>query len=350
VNRSLHTVVLASQPDSSGVRAETEAVAAMLPVLPRPWHPAVALHGPTTRAFADGDRSELLALADGDGDPWLRAAAAQIVAMHAENVGEPEVRRRYLRRAHDGFAALGDRFGLGLTTFSLGEVEDLAGDGAAARRAYTEAIALSEELRKVDDLPQYRMQLAVLAARGGDEPEAREQLRLADAAASGSTEAWTTAWLRWGRADVERRLGNPARALALLAEPLPVSDQDPGPGRGQREALVHHLVAAALLDLGRLDEARAELDTAAAAAQTSDDGPVLGQVAETSARWALVTGDAERAGELLGVALARRGTLHLGDPEVVATRDGVVDRLGTHGADAAIARGRRTPRDCPPRP
>jgi hypothetical protein len=61
-------------------------------------------------------------------------------------------------------------------------------------------------------------------------------------------------------------------------------------------------------------------------------------------------GDAERAGELLGVALARRGTLNLGDPEVVATRDGVVAALGRIAADAAIDRGRSSPRDRLPRP
>jgi predicted ATPase/DNA-binding SARP family transcriptional activator len=340
VNRSLRSVLLASQPDTSGVRAETEAVAAMRPTLPRPWHPVVALQGPATRAFTDGDRSELEALADDGGDPWLQAAAAQIAAMHAENAGESEVQRRYLRRAHHLFAQLGDRFGQGMTTFALGEVEDLAGDRAAARRAYTEAISLSEELHKVDDLPQYRMQLAVLAARDGDEDEARAQLRLADAATSGSVEPWATAWLAWGRADVERRLGDPTRALALLAEPLPPFENDPGPGAGQREALVHHLVAAALIDLGRHEEARAELDVAVAAALASDDGPVLGQVAEAAARWALATGDPARAGELLGVAIARRGTLNLGDPEVVATRDAVVTALGPATAEAATERGR----------
>ena len=349
VNRSLRSVLLASQSEPSGADAEIAAVPAMLPVLPRPWHPVVVLHGPATRAFADGDRAALEALAERDDDPWVRAAAAQIAAMQAENVGESDVRRRYLRRAHDGFAAVGDRFGLGLSTSALGEVEDLAGDRAAARRAVTEAIALAEELHKVDDLPQYRMQLAVLAAREGDADEARGQLRLADAAAE-APEPWARAWLTWGRADVERRLGHPERALALLAEPAPVFDQDPGPGRGQREALVHHLVAAALLDLGRHDEARTELDAAADAARRSDDGPVLGQVAEASARWALAVGDAGRAGELLGVALARRGTLHLGDPEVVATRDGVVGALGPDAADAAMARGRRAPRDAPPAP
>lgn len=73
-------------------------------------------------------------------------------------------------------------------------------------------------------------------------------------------------------------------------------------------------------------------------------------VAETSARWALDAGDAERAGELLGVALARRGSLHLGLPEVVATLEGVRARLGPAAADAAVDRGRAWSRDAPPVP
>ena len=77
---------------------------------------------------------------------------------------------------------------------------------------------------------------------------------------------------------------------------------------------------------------------------------MLGQVAEASARWALAAGDAERAGELLGVALARRGTLHLGDPEVVATRAGVVAALGPAVAEAAVDRGRGLARDVAPEP
>jgi predicted ATPase/DNA-binding SARP family transcriptional activator len=353
VNRSLRTVLVAAFPGATDPAEEAAAVTAMAPALPPPWHPVVVLHGPTSRVFLDGDRSGITALADGDGwvrDDWVRAAAALVTAMQAENVGDAEIRRRYLRTAHDRFSAVGDRFGLGMTTFSLGEIEDLAGDRAAARRTYGEAIALSEALNKSDDVPQYRMQLAALAARDGDAGRAREQLRLAEDAARSSTEPWTAGWLAWGGADVERRLGNPERALALLEGPPSTFGDEPGPGRGQREAMVAHVAGAALTDLGRHDEARRRLAVAAEAAQDSDDGPVLGQVAETSARFALAVGDAERAGELLGVALARRGTLHLGDPEVVATRDGVVAALGPAGAEAAIARGRAVGKDVPPGP
>ncbi|MCD2187135.1 BTAD domain-containing putative transcriptional regulator [Actinomycetospora soli] len=322
LTRTLHAAVTAALHADVDVREHTDAVLALLPGLPRPWHPVVALHEPTARAFVDDDRTGLLALAEGADDPWLRAAAAQLAGVHAENAGDLEVQRRCFRAAHDGFAAVGDRFGLGMMTFSLGELEDLAGNRAEARRTFAAAIALAEELGNVDDVPQYRMRLAALAARDGDAAEAREQLRRAATTADRSRDPGTTAWLAWSEADVERRLGAPERALDLLAA-HPPSFEGLGPGRAQREALAHDLRAAALLDLDRLAEARTEVEAARAAAARTADGPVIGQVTETAARLALVEGDAARAAELLAEALARRGALHLGDPDVVATRDAV---------------------------
>ncbi|GAA4831519.1 BTAD domain-containing putative transcriptional regulator [Actinomycetospora corticicola] len=322
VNRSLHTVLLAVTVPGTDVRGGSAAVLAMLPELPRPLHPVVALHEPTARAFLDDDRSGLVDLAAAADDPWLRAAAAQLAAVHAENAGDLAGQRRALRAAYDGFAALGDRFGLGMTTFSLGELEDLAGDRVAARRTFAAAIALAAELDNADDVPQYRMRLAALAARDGDATEAREQLRLATEAARGSNDPGTAAWLAWSGADVQRRLGDPDRALATLRAHPPSSGDGLGPGRAQREAMVHDLTASALIDLGRLDEARVEVEAARRAGEEAKDGPVRGQVAETAARLALAEGDPGRAADLLAEAVARRGALHLGDPDVVATRDG----------------------------
>lgn len=333
--------------DPGAAQAELDAVVALWPELPEPRNPIVELAPPTGLLFGEGDRSALAAIADGDGDTWLRAAASQIIAAHAENAGDLGVQRVRLRAARDLFARAGDRFGLGMTTFALGELEDYAGDTDAARRAWSAAVALSAELGNADDVPQFNLQLARLAARRGDEIVAREHLRLAFAQDIPDDLRASFA-LRWGRAEVELRLGNPDGALELLREcDVPVL---PGPGRFQREAATHTLIASALMALGRPDEARERLEQAGKAAVAADDGPVLGVVAETSARWALDAGDAERAGELLGVALARRGALHLGLPEVVATLGGVRARLGPAAADAAVDRGRAWSRDAPPVP
>ncbi|ANY06098.1 AfsR/SARP family transcriptional regulator [Pseudonocardia sp. HH130630-07] len=348
LNRTMHALLLAGHGDTGTVRADIDAVLDAIGDLPRPLHPVVALAGPVSRAFTDGDESDLLTLAAGDGDPWLRAAAAEIVALGAENRGDLDVQRTHLRIAHRLFGEVGDRFGLGVVVLSLGELEDFAGDRAAAAAAYREAIALTSELGNLDDLPQYRMQLAHVTARDGDAATARQQMRQALVDLGDRPQPETPGWFDWGHADVERRLGNPHRALELLDtvwEPVP-----PGPGLLQRDAVLHMMAAAVELDLGRPQRARPLLDHAADAALASEDGPVLGQVAETAARWALAEGDPDRAGELLGIAIDRRGTLHLGDPEVVATRDGVRAALGPERTDAALARGRAVPRDVAPRP
>ncbi len=118
-----------------------------------------------------------------------------------------------------------------MTTFALGELEDYAGDTDAARRAWSEAVALSAELGNADDVPQFHLQLARLAARRGDEIVAREHLRLAFAQDI-PDDIRASFGLRWGRAEVELRLGNPDEALELLREcDVPVL---PGPGRFQR--------------------------------------------------------------------------------------------------------------------
>ncbi|BBF99740.1 MULTISPECIES: AfsR/SARP family transcriptional regulator [Pseudonocardia] len=347
-NRAIRALLLAGYVAVEGAPAEIDAVEAALPGLPHPRHPAVVLAGPAARAFSSGDRSELGALVTGDEAPWLRGAAALLAAVHAENEGDIDEQRAYLRVAHPLFRAVGDRYGLGLAVASLGELEDLAGNGEAACAAWTESIALTAELGNLDDLPHFRMQLAGLAARRGDESAAREQLELTERHLREHPRQRTMSWIDWGRADVERRLGRPARARTLLDESWTVSG--PEAGRLQRVTLQHLFAAAAELDLGRIDAAREFLDTAADTALESNDGPVLGMAAEGSARWAVAVGDPERAGELLGIAIARRGTLHLGDPDVIATRDAVVAALGRGGADTAIARGRVAARDVAPRP
>ncbi|GAA1397428.1 BTAD domain-containing putative transcriptional regulator [Pseudonocardia kongjuensis] len=347
-NRAIRALLLAGYVSVEGAPAEIDAVGSALPGLPHPRHPAVVLAGPVAEAFRSGDRTELGALVARGADPWLRGAAAFLASVHAENEGDLDEQRAYLRVAHPLFRSVGDRFGLGLTVASLGELEDLAGNGTAACTAWTESIALTAELGNLDDIPHYRMQLAGLAARRGDEAGAREHLELAASDLREHPHQRPASWIDWGRADVERRLGRPVHARTLLAESW--NADGPGAGRMQRVALQHVFAAAAELDLGRIDAARVLLDAAADAALQSNDGPVLGMAAEASARWAVADGDPERAGELLGVAIARRGTLHLGDPEVVATRDAVVAALGEGGAVTAIDRGRAAPRDVAPRP
>ncbi|WP_130288596.1 ATP-binding protein [Pseudonocardia sediminis] len=354
VNRTFRALLRAAQGDTTGASADLDELTATLADLPRPWHPAVTLAEPLRRAFTGSDDTGLTAIVEAppsasDEDRWLQGAAAQMVATAAENEGDLDTQRRMLRVAHARFTETGDRFGLGMSVSSLGELEDLAGESDAARAAFAEAVDLATELGNVDDAPQFRMRLASLAARTGDIATARAEIVRAQAEAAGREGNWF-AYLDAARADIERRGGDLALARTLLDAAEAEVPFGPAPGAPQREASMLAIRASIELDGGRLDAARDLLDRAAVPAVASGDGPVVGRVAEISARWALAAGDPERAGELLGVAIVRRGTLDHGDPETVAVLDGVRAALGEDGADAATARGRSLPRDRPPGP
>ncbi|MDN5917368.1 MAG: winged helix-turn-helix domain-containing protein [Pseudonocardia sp.] len=347
INRTFRALLRAARGDSAGASADLAALAASLPDLPRPWHPAVTLAEPVRRAFGEADDGGLTELVDNPADRWLQGAAAQMLATVAENEGDLDGQRRMLRIAHARFTEFGDRFGLGMSVFSLGELEELAGESDAARAAFDEAVALATELGNLDDAPQFRMRLAGLAVRTGDLDEARAQMRAALAETEGRDATWFGHVDRF-RVDIERRGGDTALARALLDRAEQDMASGAMPGTPQRDASLLEARAAIELDEGRLDAARDLLDRAAGPARTSGDGPVIARVAETSARWAVAAGDPERAGELLGVAITRRGTLDHGDPEVRAVLAAVRAALGETGADTAMSRGRSLPRDHPP--
>ncbi|OLT09266.1 hypothetical protein BJF78_31100 [Pseudonocardia sp. CNS-139] len=146
---------------------------ALSAVLPPPLPPLLEILRPAYEMFAHEDTTALAQILAESADPWVRGLAAQVLAAQAENDGEIDEQRRHLRRAHAEFVRTGDRFGLGMTLHSLGELEDVAGESEAAARAYDEAIALATELGNDDDLPQFIGRRAALAARLGNLDEAR---------------------------------------------------------------------------------------------------------------------------------------------------------------------------------
>ncbi|WP_158703295.1 BTAD domain-containing putative transcriptional regulator [Pseudonocardia dioxanivorans] len=306
---------------------------------PEPRHPTLQLVAPIGRAFT-GDTTLLDEVARSSTDTWVRAFATQVLAQLAENDGHIERQRALVRVAHELFTATGDRFGLGMTLGTLGELEELAGDHDAAAAAYDEAVALATELGNDDDLPQFMLQQARLAVRRGDLDRARELCESAADLASGPFGMQTI--VRGTLADVERRAGNLPAARRHLA----AAERDVGTGlaREQRLALTelvrHQLETAS----GELDAATATLLRAVDAAADSHDGPVAAMVAECAAAFVLAGGDAAGAGFLLGVALTQRGTLDQGNPDVVAVVDWVRDALGPAAADEALRRGRDLPR------
>ncbi|GEL23520.1 SARP family transcriptional regulator [Pseudonocardia sulfidoxydans NBRC 16205] len=333
----LLTFVARGDVDAAVARLDEAVTAAA--ATPEPRHPALQLVAPLGRAFT-GDPTLLEEVSVTSDDPWVRAFATQVRAQLAENDGDIELQRRLVRTAHELFTTTGDRFGLGMTIGTLGELEDLAGNLDAAAAAYDEALALATELGNDDDLPQFMLQQAGLCLRRGDPVRARELAESAADIASGPFGVQTMA--RAALADIERVAGNLTAARRHLA----AAERDAGHGlaREQRRALVEIVRYRVEVAAGDVDAAAASLDRALDEAIASHDGPVAALVVEYGAQFALTRGDADAAGLMLGVALAQRGTLDHGNPDVVAVVDGVRDALGPAAADDALRRGRGLPR------
>ena len=105
--------------------------------------------------------------------PLDRALALQTRAVRAENDGDLAAQRELLRATHTAFSALGERFGLGMVLYSLGELENLAGEHDAAAATFDEAIALTAELGNDEDLHQFIAGRAMVDARRGEFEAAR---------------------------------------------------------------------------------------------------------------------------------------------------------------------------------
>ncbi|RTL63107.1 MAG: AfsR/SARP family transcriptional regulator [Pseudonocardiaceae bacterium] len=333
----LLTCIARGDIDTAMTRLDEAVTAAA--AAPEPRHPALQLVAPLGRAFT-GDPALLAEVSVTSDDPWVRAFATQVRAQLAENDGDIELQRRLVRVAHELFTTTGDRFGLGMTIGTLGELEDLAGNLDAAAAAYDEALALATELGNDDDLPQFMLQQARLSLRRGDAARARELAESAADIASGPFGVETMA--RATLADIERVAGNLTAARRHLA----AAERDAGHGlaREQRRALVEIVRYRVEVAAGDVEAAAASLDRALDEAIASHDGPVAALVVEYGAQFALARGDADAAGLMLGVALAQRGTLDHGNPDVVAVVDGVRDALGPAAADDALRRGRDLPR------
>jgi len=337
-------VFTAAHVDSAAATRHVESVVALTATLPRPWHPLLQLVEPIYRVFARRGDDALVALSSDAEDPWVRGVALQVRAQIEENEGRRDTQRMLVRTAHEVFVEIGDRFGLGMIVHALGELEDTAGNYAAAAQAYDEAIALAAELGNTDDLPQFLSRRADLEARFGNIEAARELLRRADPPDTGSF--GSAGSVATTRAKIERLGGNldAARAQLTIATAEFEAAGMNGVGVPQRRAFQALSWATVELAAGDLPAARARVAEAVTGAVAGGDGPVSAVVAEVAAQLALAEGDPECACLLLGVAAAQRGTIDLGSPDVAATLDSVRAALGRDVADRRMSRGQDMPR------
>lgn len=159
----------ASAGDLTAALAHLVAAERLADGLPPDRHPVLRLMRPVAAGFGYGDSRPLDRLVAAPAtDPWTRAFAAFSLAQVADNAGDHDRAREGTRVAHAMFAAVGDRWGLGMTLSTLGDLEHVAGAYDAAERAFDEAIALAAELGNDDDLPQFQAERARLWVRRGD--------------------------------------------------------------------------------------------------------------------------------------------------------------------------------------
>ena len=252
-------------------------------------------------------------------DPWLAASGHLYRGFAAEVRGDAPAAATHFATARDGFAAVGDGWGLAGAVRHLGSGLGLSGDHAAAIAAIDQAIAFAEAVGAADDAAWMRAERGMIRLRAGDLAGARTDL---DGAVAGhaALSAMVLAFADAGLGEVSRHTGDPDRARALLTAARRRLDETTGvPSRIRLLPLTG--LARLAVSCGQLPEARGFLAEAfrlalAAEPPLIQDRPSIAGATEALADLALADGRAADAARLLGYAAAVRGTPDLGNPDV----------------------------------
>ncbi|MBT2231526.1 BTAD domain-containing putative transcriptional regulator [Nonomuraea sp. NEAU-A123] len=269
-------------------------------------------------------------------DPWTRALLLLMRAFAAEQMGEGASVVTHLRAALDAFRKVGDRWGLITTLNALAEEQGLRGDSAGAVCTCEEALQAAIELGSPEEVLSVRVRLGVERARAGDVPGGRAQLMEVLDVAEAAHETQLLA--RRALGEIACRAGELAEArrqyelaLAGFAANALVTSQ-------VRALILIGLGWTALAE-GAADEAAALFGEAAGSAIEHRSAQTLAGAAEGLAAIAVAGRETDRAAALLGFATRLRGSLDLGNPDVVRLISTVRALLGEDAYRAAHARG-----------
>ncbi|MFI5952404.1 BTAD domain-containing putative transcriptional regulator [Cryptosporangium sp. NPDC051539] len=275
----------------------------------------------------------------GHADPWCRAASALLAGHAAWDAGDTAGATAAFAAARDGFATIGERWGMLLSLSSVAMATTVR-DPRAALQALLEAERMAEELDGLSEVPELLVQIATLAGRLGEQARAAGALDRAEALVEQSGDPLLAARIRHARGEVARHAGDLDLAAAELYTALKVLEAVPGGAPASTR-----FSAQLLSCLGRVE---AERGSAAAAGRHAEalgragltgDAPLRADVLERFAAWCATSpsGDARvqarRGARALGAAWALR---HPGARHPGATPEGVT----AEGAspDAAVAR------------
>lgn len=279
--------------------------------------------------------------APGAGDPVAATALANLAVVRHTQGRQSEARqlaaealgrrRRILDPGHPEIAR---------SLNGLGNIESALGDDAAAGAAYREALEILDAAYGPlhPDVLGVRINLATVLKDGGRLEQARAAyLGVREAAEQLDPEGSLMSLVLTNLGEIELLLGRPDAALAAYQRARELDEAALGPDHPD-VAWGLHGVAAALLELGRPDEAERAAARALALRQTGGAEPRLAAESRfllARVRWELGAGAAA-----LALARQARDELAGGESETVATVEQIDGWLAERTGRAAAGGGR----------
>jgi predicted ATPase/DNA-binding SARP family transcriptional activator len=271
-------------------------------------------------------------------DPWVRALARAHVgkARIVFGQGGPDADED-LKRALAEFRALGDRFGIWLTLTESAERTAVRGDLAGACQHYEQAVGVLVETGAVEDVIQIRSRQAQLYWLLGDKDSSAAAM--AEAQRYAERAAWPSALveLALSQAELARWAGQPEEArrqLDVAAALLRDSADQP-----DIRAVTHDLLGYLA---GDLIEARAHRSAACQAAAEAGYVPLTAKVLVGVADLALRLGQDEQAARLIAASDSVRGLPDRSNPDAARIERETRSRLGDARFAEAAREGPRT--------
>ncbi|MGW4520581.1 ATP-binding protein [Amycolatopsis sp. NPDC004378] len=269
-------------------------------------------------AFLGGDHE--LAMrevrrAQASDDLWTRSGGHWVESFLREDLGDIEAADRERTRAHDGFRAVGDRWGTAMTLSFKANALSQAGDGERAIEVYQQGLALSMELRSHEDVVQHWWRLAVERARLGDIEGAWRDQEAAERYGREIGNPQQKAILAFGRIELCLRSGRLAEARAALDRLKELTWEAAFP-EGMGEEWVSAFEGRVALAENRPDAAEAHVVKAIRATRDRGDMPDLAGAVELLALVRDRQGRFEESARLLGTSALIRGRFDLGNPDV----------------------------------
>jgi predicted ATPase/DNA-binding SARP family transcriptional activator len=279
------------------------------------------------------------------GNRWSIAMATLVGAELTSLLGQPQQAESEMRRAADGFAAVGDRFCYSICVAHAAELAEMRGDYDPAVRMLEESLAIAEDVGFSVRGLATRSRLANLETLRGNLALASSMHRQALASGTGPIPQWMHAMTMLGLANIARRRGDAAEAVRCVDEAMSLP-------RSQRIPLMHTSLLVARgysADLaGDVETALSSQREALSIAVELGAARVTANAVEGLAGAMALCGDAETAARLLGAADALRRTAGGAMP---AAERFDVDRaegrarktLGDQAFDAAFSAGASDP-------